>query len=350
MKYDGDNKKKRSNSALALAAVCAVAFMLSATIVSVVLFHRNMAEASELLADAKYQEYDSYLVLIASDDKSDFWQQVFQGARDYGEEHGIYVDMISDNVNIVYTKQELFEMAIASGCDAILMEGDDSPETKQLLDKAKDEGISVITLQSDVDSADRVSYISVNNYSIATLYAKELIDDLAYKKQVMVIAGADRDSGDVQSFVTNVQEALINSLNGESVPEFLVKQVENNETFATEEYVQNLFKDNEVTPVIICLDEVSTTCVYQAMVDYNMVGQIKLYGFYQSDTILTGIKQKVIDSSVTVDAIGMGQAAVDAFIEYRDTGYVSDYINVNPGVINFENVDDYLVEVDDGDN
>jgi len=130
----------------------------------------------------------------------------------------------------------------------------------------------------------------------------------------------------------------------------LVKQVENNETFATEEYVQNLFKDNEVTPVIICLDEVSTTCVYQAMVDYNMVGQIKLYGFYQSDTILTGIKQKVIDSSVTVDAIGMGQAAVDAFIEYRDTGYVSDYINVNPGVINFENVDDYLVEEDDDDN
>ena len=92
MKIGGRKLKLKSNSALAIAAGCAVAFMFIATIISVALYRQRMNEAARLLQEAKYTQYDSYVVMISSDDESDFWQEVYRSASEYGKEHGVYVD------------------------------------------------------------------------------------------------------------------------------------------------------------------------------------------------------------------------------------------------------------------
>ena len=204
----------------------------------------------------------------------------------------------------------------------------------------------MITLQQDVDVDSRVSYVAVNNYSIASLYGEVLSENLATEKDVMVINGAGMNDEDTVQMITSIREYLGES-ELDSIPEFTLKKIYEDGTFATEEYVQSLFKENDLAPVVICLDEVSTACFYQAMIDYNMVGQIKLFGYYQSDTILTGIKQRVIQSSVTVDTTSMGIAAVDAYLEYANSGYVSDYISVDAVMINYDNVEEYIEEVED---
>ena len=107
-----------------------------------------------------------------------------------------------------------------------------------------------------------------------------------------------------------------------------------------------MFKENDLAPVVICLDEDSTASFYQAMIDYNKVGSILLFGSNKSSTILTGIKQGVIASTVFVDAASIGEAAANAYIEYRDTGYVSDYISVDAKIIDGENIDGELQEVE----
>ena len=71
-----------------------------------------------------------------------------------------------------------------------------------------------------------------------------------------------------------------------------------------------------------------------------------LFGSDKSSTILTGIKQRVIASSVYVDSKALGQAAAEAFIEYKEAGNVSDYISVEAKLIDASNVADELQEVD----
>ena len=348
MKIGGRKLKLKSNSALAIAAGCAVAFMFIATIISVALYRQRMNEAAQLLQEAKYTQYDSYVVMISSDDESDFWQEVYRSASEYGKEHGVYVDLLSDNANIPYSKAELLEMAISSGCDAILLEGDESEEVEALLDKAKKENIPVISMQSDVKVEDRISFVGVNNYSIANLYASSIIENGVDGKVMVVSSSGNSLNGTM--IANNIQETLKDKkLTGGSF-DYDLRIIESDDAFATEEYIQNLFKDNDLAPVVICLDEVSTACFYQAVIDYYKVGQISIYGNYHSPTILTGIKQGVIKSTVTIDASNIGQAAAKAYVEYRDSGYVSDYINVEAKKIDQFNVDDFIEEVADEQN
>lgn len=347
MKLGKRKIKINGSSALVIAAGCAVAFMFLTTCLSFYFYRQRMNEAYGLLQEAQYSQYDSYVVMISSDDDSDFWQRVYKAAYEYGKKHGVYVDLLSDNVDMKYSKTELLEMAIESDCDAILLEGDDSPETVNLLNEAAAKNIPVITLENDVPVDARVSFVGINNYTIANLYATSLEKNIVKQKHAMIIGDSTINEATANTFVNNIQEALADKEIVNAPLEFEIRIIESDEPFATEEYIQNLFKKNELKPIVICLDAVSTESFYQAMIDYNKVGQILLLGNYESQVIYTGIKQGVIKSTVTMDADSMGETATKAFIEYRDAGYVSDYINVEPRMIDESNIGDYLKE--DGD-
>lgn len=341
MKKFWGKSRIKSSSALAISAGVAVAFMFIATIVSVVVYKNRMEEAAALLKEAQYKQYDSYVVLISDDDESDFWQQVFTAAKDYGQDNGVYVDLISQSVGVDYSPSELLEMAIASGADGVFLEGDNTQIPSELLAKAKKEGVTVITLETDVEAENRVSYIGVNSYSIANLYANAIVPDLSENAKIMIIGGSVGNSYMNSGLANNLQEAISGAMPGANI-EYDIRVIDDNNSFATEEYIQNLFMENEVPPYVICLDAKTTTGFYQSMIDYNKVGQINLYGNYTTPTILTGIYHGVINSTVSIDAESMGKAAVDAFVEYRDTGYVSDYINVDTKIIDSSNVNDYI--------
>lgn len=347
MKLRGHKINLKSSSALLAFAGCTVAFMFIITCISFFLFRQRMAYADVLLKEARYSQYDAYVAMICSDDNSDFWKNVYQSAREAGKEYGIYVDLLSDNVDVNYTKAQLLEMAIDSDCDGILLEGDDSPEIQSLLKEASVKRIPVITLQNDVAAEDRVSFVGVNNYTTAKLYADSLVDNLVKQKHVLVLGDSTVEESTAGIFVNNIQEDLAEEKLPNGPLDFDVEIIKEDDAFAAEEYIQNLFKKSKLAPVVICLDSTTTECFYQAMIDYNKVGQIHLYGNYKTPTILTGIQHGVIKSTVSIDAESMGSAATKAFIEYRDTGYVSDYINVDTQIIDLSNVDEYLEEGSD---
>ena len=55
--------------------------------------------------------------------------------------------------------------------------------------------------------------------------------------------------------------------------------VDSSADFDTEEFVRDMFVNEESLPdVLVCMDEVVTECVYQALVDYNQVGNVKVIG------------------------------------------------------------------------
>lgn len=64
--------------------------------------------------------------------------------------------------------------------------------------------------------------------------------------------------------------------------------------------------DQTLPDIIICLNELSTTCVYQAVVDYNCVGEIAILGYYDTDTILKAIERNVITATISIDTEQMG--------------------------------------------
>ena len=56
--------------------------------------------------------------------------------------------------------------------------------------------------------------------------------------------------------------------------------VDNTADFNTEEVVKDIFVKEDLPDVLVCMDSVVTECVYQALIDYNQVGNVQVIGFY----------------------------------------------------------------------
>ena len=93
--------------------------------------------------------------------------------------------------------------------------------------------------------------------------------------------------------------------------------------------------------MLVCMDEVVTECVYQALVDYNEVGNVDVVGFYYSDVILDAISKGIISSAIALDMKEIGTYSVNALVEYSSLGHTSSYYSVGQHVINKNNVCTY---------
>ena len=121
--------------------------------------------------------------------------------------------------------------------------------------------------------------------------------------------------------------------------------VDSSADFDTEEFVRDMFVNEESLPdVLVCMDEVVTECVYQALVDYNQVGNVKVIGYYYSDVILNAIDKGILSSTIAMDMDEVGKYSVNALEEYLSLGHSNGYYSVNQHVITKDNTDEYRTE------
>ncbi|MCF0187525.1 MAG: substrate-binding domain-containing protein, partial [Bacteroidaceae bacterium] len=207
--------------------------------------------------------------------------------------------------------------------------------------------IPVVTVLSDGDQSHRISYVSVNNYTLGQRYGSQVLSVAENDSTVLILTRSATSNAVENIITTGIQDTILESIDHRDI-NITTSAIVDEDAFAIEESVRNIFMSSEELPdVIICLDEQITTCVYQAMIDYNKVGEVQLLGYYDSELILEGIRQGVIHSTVTVDTTTMGTDCVDAFVEYWENGYVSEFYDVDSKLIVIENIDQMVKE--DGD-
>ena len=95
---------------------------------------------------------------------------------------------------------------------------------------------------------------------------------------------------------------------------------------------------------IVCMDEVVTECVCQALVDYNQVGNVKVIGYYYSNVTLDAIDKGIISSAIALDMEEIGRYSVNALDEYISFGHSNNYYSVDQHVITKDNTREYRTE------
>ena len=335
----GQEKAAKSNRALVIAGICSVSFMLLITIGSMFFFRMQMDKASRLMEGASYESYESYYAMISSNHESALWRSIYQGAVEAAAKNGAYVEMLGSNLSTDYSRQDLMRIAIASGVDGIILEADESGDYTGLINEADAAGIPVVTVMGDDTTSNRKSFIGVNNYNLGREYGRQVLLAGEDVQEVLVLISTSMPDTSQNIIFSGIQETLVEA--GRDDIRVYAAAIEGDNTFAVEESVRDVFLEQSMD-VLICLDELSTTCAYQAVVDFNRVGQIDIIGYYDSETILRGIERNVIHSTIALDTGEMGEYSIEALEEYRETGYVSDYFGVDTDLITIENVRDYL--------
>lgn len=337
-------KKQHHNtvSRFLLVGICFVVLLTGGSL----FYLRFQTNQAIKLEETEYTQYDQHYVLITNNNSEYFWQSVYEGACEEGEKTNTYIERLGKNLTVSYNKAELLEIAIQSQVDGIIIEADESNEMKDLINRAVDSGIPVVTVLNDSTQSERQSYVGVNNYTLGQEYAKQ-VSDASSDNMKNILILIDEDSGDTSQNIvySGIRDAIEKERKEEEAFTVETAAVNTESTFSAEESIRDIFLSrNQLPDIIICLDALNTTCAYQAAVDYNKVGEINIIGYYESETILNAIDHNIIFSTVTIDTKQMGAYCVESLNEYLSTGYVSDYLSVDINVINKGNVEEYLTD------
>lgn len=323
-----------------------MAFVIIVISICTVIFRSYVREFHKVTDKEKY---DQYYVMITEDRKSDFWQSVYRGAYERGQEENIYVDLLGEHLSQEYSREDLMRIAMTSGVDGIFVESDESDEMLRMIDEAVDRGIPVVTLYGDNTHSERCSFVGVGSYNLGREYGRQVLKLAATQENsdvldVAVLVNA-RALNSAQNIVcSGIQDTLEQEKLQEPEVELSLITVDDTNTFSVEESIRDIFMEKKLPDIIICLNELNTTCVYQAVVDYNCVGEVSILGYYDTDTILKAIERNVINATISIDTEQMGAFCVDALREYYRYGYTSQYFTADVTIIDQNNVGEYLTE------
>ncbi|MDE7178321.1 MAG: substrate-binding domain-containing protein [Lachnospiraceae bacterium] len=378
------NNLKRENTEKAEAPerkFSGLAFLSPILTVSCIVLTVLMAVFVLWIYQGSYEEeaeggtFDRYYMLITQDSKSAFWQSVYQGAVERALQDNVYVDWLGNDQFQNYTVEEQMQVAIASDVDGIIVTADESEEMTALIDRAVSEGIPVMTLYGDNTQSVRCSFVGVGSYNLGREYGRQVVkivqERLAGNREKRYLSAPPEDvvmstkmvyvgtearpvrvtllvnaysKGLDQNIIYSGIQETIEQERGETVIDLALQSVDDTNAFSVEESVRNIFMAEKIPDVLICLNELNTTCAYQAVVDYNKVGTVNILGYYVSDTILNAIDRNVIYATMYIDAPQMGRFCIDALQEYHELGNTSQYFTADISLISAENVADYLGE------
>lgn len=307
------------------------------------------------------EKYDGYYVMITEDRESDFFRSVYEGAYEAGAQTGVYVELLGDHLSQEYSKEDLMQIAIASGVDGIILVADESEQTLDLINAAVDNDIQVVTLFSDCIQSKRCSYVGIGSYNLGREYGSRILPIAREKLQNMpqdeksinvgvLLDANSQDSGQNIMF-TGIQDAI----NKEAISEMITVTpvpVDSSNYFLIEGAVRKMFMgvDQKIPDIIVCPNELYTTSAYQAVVDYNKVGSVSILGYYASDSILKAIDREVIGATANIDTKQMGAFCIEALNDFREYGATSQYFTADITMIDKRNVNMYLNKEEENEN
>lgn len=313
--------------------------MITAAVVTGILF-RLISKTMENIQPEETVAYDKHYAFIAEDSETDLWAEVLRASSDQAKEYGAYLEDFGNVLGRDYSAEDLLRIAVNSKVDGIIYSGGSSDKAADLIDKAVDAGIGVVVLQNDVEASKRQCYVGLNYYELGQMYALQIKNLLEGEDKenvtVDILVDGDMSEGASNLIVMAIEDYLRDT-ESDRIPDIAVTRIDAEDIFSAEERIRNIFLEKDNLPdIMLCVNSVYTRCAYQAVVDYNLVGQIQIVGYFVNDTILDAVDKQVIYSTVSVDTEEMGRSCVQALYEYNNMGYTNSYLPVRIEVVDHD--------------
>lgn len=301
-------------------------------------FYKNRIAGITSAETANYHKYQYHYAIISEESDAPFWEDIYQGAMEKGEELDIYVEKTGNNLQASYHLDDLMRIAIASKVDGIIIEPNGTEEISDLINMAEASGIPVITVLKDAPESNRTSFVGINSYNQGLTYGKQVLEVVQNgRRRVTVLMNSDSKDASQNTIYSNISEIVAGW-----GAELETATVNTQSTFSSEEDIRDIIMSVDPPEVLVCLPEIDSVTAYQTLVDYNKLNDITIIGFYDSELIIRAIEMRNIHSTMTINAKQMGATCVEALTEFRQSGQVSDYFSVDIRVINSRNVKDYM--------
>ena len=232
-----------------------------------------------------------------------------------------------------YDKLDYMNMSIAAKADGIILQYNGESGLEEAINTAVDNGIPVATVMSDAVHSKRQSFVGVSDYQLGMAYG-EIVSSYVDEdtKKILILQKRDIDDMNESQIYTQISNSVQKAAGNNDI-QIRGRNLLSTGTFETEEAVTDIFQQKRNIPdILVCMDEETTECARQAVLDFNLAGKVKIIGYYTSEDILAAVEKGVISVTCDVDTTQLGQYSVEALTNYIKDGRTNSYYNVD---INF---------------
>lgn len=289
--------------------------------------------------------YRYHYVMIIDNLDSQFWNDVYQSVKEEAAQYDAFVELKGKNQSSEYSTLDFMDMSIAAKVDGILLEFTGEQMLEERINEAARKGIPVVTILNDAPNTERKSYVGINSYQLGQEYGSQILkilpDHDGITRVMMLLHDNSIDSNQAQIF-NQINNRMVTTK--ENADRIKVEEIRipSGRAFESEEIVRNLFQNAQGPPdVIVCMDEVDTEAVYQAVIDYNRVGKTQVIGYYKSKATLEAVEKGTMAMTLCIDTSQMGKYSVQALTESIKDGRTNSFYSVDLQFVTEEQVQEY---------
>ena len=160
-------------------------------------------------ADVQSNNGPYKMYLIAKSTTTEFWKSVFAGANAAKSEYNVDLTVLGPDTEENYEAQnEYIRQAVADGADAIVFSAISYTKNAQAIDEAAGAGVTVVVIDSDVNSSGVVARIGTDNVQAGRMSAQAALDTEELDSIVVGIVNCDVETQNCQERERGFRVAL----------------------------------------------------------------------------------------------------------------------------------------------
>ncbi len=184
------------------------AFLISASF-TIHYFLKALHYKTVLASEPNVKKPTYHFMLIPEEIHNPYWQMIKKGADDAGKDDNAVIEYTGPIQTSINEHIRFIDEAISSKVDGIITQGLNPGKMTSIINKAVEEGIPVITIDTDAPNSKRAAYVGTNNYKAGLQAGQALVDATGGKANVAIIIGSTV-SANQQSRVNGFKAALKN--------------------------------------------------------------------------------------------------------------------------------------------
>ena len=299
---------------------------------SMALYYLRKEDIKLPISKPKYHFY-----FIAQNSVDPFWIEVIRGVEDSARDNNVVVEFYAPRFNDPMEELKYIDIATISKVDGIITHVSNMVDFTEVINKASDNNIPVITFENDDSESKRKAFVGTNSFIIGKEAAKLMVEATGGTANIAIISSSDSNQGLVEHNLK--MNGFISTLKDYPNMNIVKNYTSKMGILSAEEITQTILDSKEKIDAIFTVSSADTLGCAQFIVDRNKVGSISLVGYGSSEEILRYIDKEIIFGTVASDPYKMGYESLRVLSDIKDGNSVPNFVDTEVEIITKGNLE-----------
>ncbi|MGP4040088.1 sugar-binding protein [Gracilibacillus sp. D59] len=302
---------------------------------SIYFYMQSKGYQSKITDATSKEEVPTYhFALIGEEMDHDYWRLVGEGAKDMEKKYDVFVEYEGPRRSNPEEQLKLLDIAMKSKVDGIIVQALND-KFLPVINQAVEQGIPVITIDTDAPDSKRSAYIGTDNYEAGKLAGKTLVEDTGGKATVGIITGS-YDNAHHQLRVEGFRDVV------EKEPGIDIVAIEesNITRVIAEEKTHNMLSDHpEITALYgtSALDGIGMVAAAESL---GVEESLYMIAFDTLPSNIALLEKGKIDVLIGQKPYEMGFRSVELMLDLMNNREIKDVYHTNASVVRKEDIGD----------